>query len=394
MHVLYHHRTQGTGVEAVHIMGIVSALVGLGHHVKIIGPPGTDPGSKPAVSADDHRGALKAAWRAISDHTPEVLFEILEIGYGLFTFFRLIRFLRANKVDVLYERYALFQFGGVLAACVSKVPIVLEVNDSAVVERVRPLRNKRIATWFEKKIFHNADALMTISTCFKRKILTHDLGERKIQVMPNAINPDVVDPLKYERDTVREEYILGSGPILGCVGFFVPWHGMLMLIDAFAKLSAHYDSIHLLLVGDGPERQAIENRVGDLGLADKVTFTGNVHHDRVPAFIRSFDVAVIPDANEYCSPMKMFEYMGMAKPIVAPSYSPIQEVLEHRRNALLFEPRDVGGLSQALRTLIDDRQLRHRLGKNAREDVLAKHTWRNNALQVEREFERIRSNAS
>jgi glycosyltransferase involved in cell wall biosynthesis len=390
MRVLYHHRTQGTGVEAVHIMGIVSALKGLGHRVKIVGPPGTHPEISHAACADNHQGALTATWRFISDHAPEVLFEILEIGYNLFSFLRLFKLLRADKVDVIYERYALWQFGGVLAACVCKVPIVLEVNDSALVERVRPLRNKRIAIWFERRIFHNADALITISRCFKRKILDYGLREKKIQVMPNAINPDVIDPFKYEEGVIREEYGLGSSLIIGCVGFFVPWHGLMMILDAFAKLSAHNDSLHLLLVGDGPERNVIENKARDLALSNRVTFTGDVHHHRVPAFIKTFDVAVIPDANEYCSPMKMFEYMGMAKPVVAPSYSPIKEILQHRRNALLFEPKDERGLCQALQTLIDDGQLRCRLGENGRQDVLAKHTWRKNALRVEREFEHIR----
>jgi glycosyltransferase involved in cell wall biosynthesis len=84
--------------------------------------------------------------------------------------------------------------------------------------------------------------------------------------------------------------------------------------------------------------------------------------------------------------------MGMAKPVVAPSYDPIREVLRDGDNSLLFEPNDARGLYLALETLINDAQLRGRLGEKARRDVLARHTWRQNALQLEKQLGHIRKN--
>jgi glycosyltransferase involved in cell wall biosynthesis len=278
---------------------------------------------------------------------------------------------------------------------VRKIPIVLEINDSALIERTRPLRSKKMAIWFEKRILQSAHLLVTISNCFKKKISVHHaIDEKKIQVLPNAIDPDILDPRRYEEGTIRRKYRLEHSFIIGFVGLFVPWHGILFLLDTFAKLAAENDSVHLLLVGDGPERVAIEDRIRDTALMDKVTMTGYIHHKDVPAFIKSFDVAVMPDSNEHGSPMKIFEYLGMSKPTVAPSYSPIQEVLVDRKNALLFEPNNGKGLYLALETLINDGELRNQLGRNGRRDVLAKHTWEHNAIQVLKELgctRRVRS---
>jgi glycosyltransferase involved in cell wall biosynthesis len=386
MHILYHHRTQGTGVEQVHIMGLVKGLRTRGHRVAIVGPPGTNPEMDKGPASQNGGGGRGSFWGAVAEGAPEVLFELIEIGYNLYSFCHLL--LRIDRYDAVYERYSLFQFGGVLAAKLRKVPIVLEINDSALVERVRPLRLKKMARWLEGAVFRKADLLVTISSEFKKRLLFYPLDEQKIRVLPNAIDPDLVDPQKHDGHPIRDRYGLEERVIIGCVGFFVPWHGMMFLLDIFSELAAQNSSVHLLLVGDGPERAAMEDKIRDLSLTGRVTLTGQVEHRSVPSFIRAFDVAVMPHVNEYCSPMKMFEYMGMAKPIVAPASLPVQEILSDGSNALLFQPGDGKGLYTALRRLTEDEQLRCRLGRQVRQDVLDRHTWDQNAGAVAADLER------
>jgi len=392
MNVAYHHRTQFTGIERVHIMGMVTGLRSIGHCVAIVGPPGTNREKGVGASVVRYRFGLTALWRLISDHAPEIVFEFFEILYNLNSFIRLILYLRTHKVDLIYERYSLFLFSGVLVARMRKLPIVLEINDSALIDRTRPLRGKKVAIWFEKRILKSADLLITISQRFKRKILVHHIDDQKILVLPNAIDPDVLDPRKHREQNVKRKYHLDGRFIIGFVGLFVPWHGLLFLLDVFEKLAAQYGFLHLLLVGDGPERTVVESRVRERHLTEKVTMTGYVSHERVPEFMKTFDAAVMPDSNEHGSPMKIFEYMGMAKPVVAPSYAPIREVLQDGKNALLFEPNDAGGLHRALEMLIKDEGLRSRLGESARQDVLAGHTWHHNAMRLQRVLDGITQN--
>ena len=394
MNILYHHRTQGKGVEAVHITGIVDGLRGLGHHVMLIGPPGTNPEMPSHIISEENNSKRTAAWAILSKHFPEILFELLEIIYSLYAFITLNSILKAKSIDIIYERYSLFQFGGVLAAGAKNIPIILEVNDSAKVERVRTLKSRRLAFWFEKRILKKADALITISNYFKNQILSYGIDDNKVNVISNAINPDLFNPKRFNRQDIRKKYELDKKFIIGFVGLFVPWHGIMLLLDVFAELFEKNSKIHLLLVGDGPERPKVESRIAELKINNRVTITGYTQHDKIPDYIDCFDVAVMPNSNNYGSPVKIFEYMGMSKAIIAPAYPPILEVLKDARNALLFEPNNPQDFYSAIENLIKNKELLREIGDNAKREVMAKHTWEKNALKVVKIAHQIRQKPS
>jgi glycosyltransferase involved in cell wall biosynthesis len=94
------------------------------------------------------------------------------------------------------------------------------------------------------------------------------------------------------------------------------------------------------------------------------------------------DVAVLPNSEAFNSPMKLFEYMSMAKPVIAPRVPAIEEVICDGENGLLFEPGDLAGFCDAVGRLHDDAGLRRRVGRNARECVLSNHTWEGNARRM------------
>ena len=162
MNILYHHRTQGKGVERVHIMGLVNGLRELGHQVEIIGPPWAEPESHLNESIEETSNNRKSNWNILSKYLPEFLFELMEMAYNAYAYFNLSRHLRKRRVDAvdaIFERYALFMFAGVLVARTHGCPIILEINDAADIERVRTLKFKNIARGLEKTIFKKADAL-------------------------------------------------------------------------------------------------------------------------------------------------------------------------------------------------------------------------------------------
>ena len=134
MRILYHHRTQGRQVEGVHIRGIVQALRGLGHEVEVLSFPGADPEQEPQQISEGQRRSRLGALLA---RAPGALFEVLELGYNLVTWFRVGRALRRFRPQVIYERYALFLFVTIWLARRRGIPVILEINDSALVPRVR-----------------------------------------------------------------------------------------------------------------------------------------------------------------------------------------------------------------------------------------------------------------
>jgi glycosyltransferase involved in cell wall biosynthesis len=100
----------------------------------------------------------------------------------------------------------------------------------------------------------------------------------------------------------------------------------------------------------------------------------------MPQHVASFDIALQPDVVPYASPLKLFEYMAMGCAIVAPDSDNIREILAHEQDALLFDHRRPETFGQAVQRLIDEPQLRERLGKGARATLERKNrTWRHNA---------------
>jgi glycosyltransferase involved in cell wall biosynthesis len=126
--------------------------------------------------------------------------------------------------------------------------------------------------------------------------------------------------------------------------------------------------------------------VAKSGLEERVRFAGFVPHAEVPEYVASFDIAVAPYRKVelfYNSPMKLYEYMAMGKPIITPRMGQSASLITHGENGLLYEPDDADGMLQLLRLLIQDADLRARLGRAAqgRSREMA-WTWERNAAAI------------
>jgi glycosyltransferase involved in cell wall biosynthesis len=383
MNILYIHRTQGRGVEAVHILGMVDAFERLGHNVTIISPVGV---KNVSVSNEDINKARSttSSTRAIKwvvKNCPEVIFELAELFLNLVTYLKIIRVAKAKRIDFIYERYALNTFAGTLVAKKMKIPIVIEVNDATFIERVRKLAMKGIASRIENWVFRQVDHLATISTYFKELIAKTGISSSKISVLPNAVGEEelnrAVNPV-----SMKEERGIKDEIVIGYVGAFVFWHRVDMLLEAFANNLKENQRIKLLMVGDGVTFKQSSDYVKNTGIQSNVIFTGRVDHADVFNHIAAMDICVMPDSNDYGSPVKLFEYMAMGKAVIAPKLGPIEDVIKDRENGILFKKSEVTDLARAIKLLVDDKNLRSIIGERARQAVLQNHTWTKNAEKV------------
>jgi glycosyltransferase involved in cell wall biosynthesis len=96
------------------------------------------------------------------------------------------------------------------------------------------------------------------------------------------------------------------------------------------------------------------------------------------------DITVLLNSNAYGSPMKIFEYMGMAKAVIAPSVGPVVEIMRDGETGLLIEPGSASQMADQIVRLVNDPALCKRLGNAGRDYVTAHHTWRQNALAIQR----------
>ncbi|HKC63219.1 MAG TPA: glycosyltransferase family 4 protein, partial [Pyrinomonadaceae bacterium] len=185
----------------------------------------------------------------------------------------------------------------------------------------------------------------------------------------------------------RELRVETDETLVGFVGTFGPWHGVLALAEAI-KIVPDAARVRFLMVGSGSLRSEVERILSASGALNRVILTGSVEHERVPALLDACDVLVSPhvpleDGSEFFgSPTKLFEYMAMGRGIVASRLGQIGDVLKDEETALLVEPGNVQELSEAIMRLANSPNLRERLGAAARREAIQHHTWTHNARRV------------
>lgn len=378
--VLYHHRTQGKAVEGVHIRGITDALRAEGIAVDIISLPGADPYTSPKAMSPTQQARSYMRWVA---KLPEPLFELAELAYNAVAGGRLLAYLRRRRdVGLIYERYSLFMFITVLIARAKGIPLILEVNDSATVHRVRPLFFLRLATWIERWVFRHADGLVFVSSIFRDRARAAHGEIAPAIVTPNAANIDKFSFTQAQRDETRQRYGLEGSVVCGYLGAFVPWHAIDAFVHRIADHLAGDAQLKLLLVGDGATFPALNEFVAQRGLADRVILTGRVPHDAVPGLLAAMDMAILPSAGDYTSPVKLFEFMACAIAPIAPDFEPIKEVLVEDHTGWMFEASDLDAAVQAVLRRSRDAAALQRVGQAARAYVAAERQWRHNILQL------------
>ncbi|HEY4092538.1 MAG TPA: glycosyltransferase family 4 protein [Luteibacter sp.] len=387
MNILYHHRTRGRHVEGVHIRGIVNALRELGHEVSVMSFPGADPEREHEGSASAQAGGAAASGgrnrlAGVVTKLPGVVFEVFELLYNLVTFARMSRAWRAAPPRLIYERYSLFLFATVWMARRRGIPIVLEINDSALVERVRPLTMRGLARRVERWCFRQATGLVFISTYFRDKAIEAYGDIAPSVISPNAVDLPRFDPAKFDREALRAARGLTGLTVCGHIGVFAPWHGVDAFVEAIANRLEHAPGLALVFVGDGKTLPAVRERVAGRGLSDRVLLPGRVPHDEIASWIACMDYAVLPNSNHYGSPMKLFELMGMGVAVVAPDYAPVAEVIADGRTGWLFPRGDASACVERVIALASQAEERRRVGKAARDYIASERQWRNNAEQL------------
>lgn len=348
MNIVYHHRTRSTDAQRIHILELARAFRELGHHVDIVSLVPTE-----HAKADATRDATDAAWQKIVRRIPFV-YEFVQLAYNVVGVPMLARRLAASRVDCLYERYALFNFTGVIVARLFRKPIALEVNSPLALEQARDkhITAVRFAQWSERVICNLADRVVVVSTPLRQMMIDAGVQADKLLLSPNGVRQEAFTA-GVASSELRSKFALTGRRVIGFVGWFRQWHGLEMLIDAFHAANLGARNATLLLVGDGPAMAELRDRVDRYRLSESVMFSGPLPHEEVPRYLDLIDVAVQPAANEYCCPMKLLEYMALGKAIVAPRQANILDLLDEGE-AAFFTPGSADDLGRTLQNVLDD----------------------------------------
>lgn len=314
--------------------------------------------------------------------------------------------LQGRMPRFIYQRHALGAYAGLALARHFRVPLVLEYNGPETwVARHwgTGLQEPALLKRCEDVVLRRADLIITVSDVLRRELLGRGVPAARIEVIPNGVNIERFHPNR-SVDALRRSLGLEAKTVVGFIGTFGPWHGVEVLVQAFARvlrrLPAMRDTLRLLLVGHGSRARAVTELIEHEGIGANVVMTGTVAQSAGPDYIALFDIAVAPTVPNpdgtpfFGSPTKLFEYMAAGKPIVASGLGQVAEVLRDGENGLLVAGGDIDALAQALIALVRDADLRSRLGGAARRDAERAHSDAARAEQLLQALQRLAVSAN
>jgi glycosyltransferase involved in cell wall biosynthesis len=191
------------------------------------------------------------------------------------------------------------------------------------------------------------------------------VGPGAVLSIPTGIDLDRFRPGRAPQ--VREALGLpADGPVIGIVATLRSWKGHRYLLEAFAGLADR--SARLVVVGDGPQREALEAYAKELAIAARVHFAGN-QADVVP-WMRAFDVFCLPSTANEGVPQALMQAMACGVPVISTPVGSIAEIVQDGETGLIVAPENAAALRGAIERVLGDGSLRERLGAKAREAAL------------------------
>jgi glycosyltransferase involved in cell wall biosynthesis len=255
--------------------------------------------------------------------------------------------------------------------------------------RSRPLlvRTRHLSTpvqnnWPTRRLYHAPQAIITTGNHI-RELLARQLGvpRQRLFSIPTAISLEEFTPWEPDPDLRRELNIPAEAWIIGCVAVLRSWKGHVYLLEALQELRREGVPAYLVLVGEGPWRPVIEEKIRELDLAPWVRLVG--HQEKVAAWLALIDVVALASYANEGVPQALLQALAMEKPVVGTEVGGIPEVVIPEKTGLLIPARNPQVLAQALGRLRADSALARQLAQQGRQMVAEKFSLEGMAQAVE-----------
>lgn len=377
--------------DAIHISSFIENLDNIGHEIFLM---------RKNIYAINNLNSTSRI-KSYNIKSPTKFGKLNKLFYMIKFYQKSSLIIEKEAPDILHEREVSWRtylnFGGVLLARKYNIPYVLEVNAPILYERgiYHSRLSRELERRSEKKLFSIASKIIVVSNVLKDYLLSVGVPGEKIAVVPNGADGDMFNPITSGLE-IRKEYRLEDKKVICYSGSLdQQWQGIEDILNSAKIVSSADPSVRFLIIGNTAGQEELLKSA-----PENVIFTGSVDHSEVPGYLAAADVLLAPyklkkgfeDVGFYNSPVKLFEYMAMGKAIVTSSIGQISEVIEHGKTGLLIEPGDYKELAENILMLLENKQLREKLGSNARVEFERNYTWNLNARQIMAIYEEILEN--
>ena len=313
---------------------------------------------------------------------------------------RILEVIEIEKPDVIHAHSpALNGLAALKAGRKSGLPVVYEIRafwEDAAVDHGTCKENDLRYTLTRKMETHvvkYADAVTTICQGLKKDLIARGFDKEKFTVIANAVNIEQFDVIKEKNSQLETSLQLENCQVLGFLGSFYGYEGIDLTIAAMPQVLEKNPNTRLLLVGGGPQEANLKLQVKQLGLEDKVIFTGRVPHSEVSKYYSLVDLLVYPRKamrlTELVTPLKPLEAMAQGKAVLASDVGGHKELISDNENGFLFAADNVEQLAKRINELIQTPNLISKVLLNGREFVEDVRNWTNsvsNYLPVYKEL--------
>ena len=279
------------------------------------------------------------------------------------------------------------------------IPVVYEVRafwEDAAVDHGTTTEGSlryRLTRRLETHALRQAQHVFTICEGLRNDIAARGIPASKVTLIPNAVDIDAFDVNGAPDESLKASLGLQGATVLGFIGSFYAYEGLDLLIAALPRLLQRRPELRALLVGGGPQDEALRAQVAAAGLGDKVTFTGRVPHAEVQRYYDLVDVLVYPRHSmrltELVTPLKPLEAMAQGRLLVASDVGGHKELIRHGETGWLFKAGSPQALSDAVEDLLGHRERWSSLRVAGRQFVERERNWKASVARYQPVFDRL-----
>jgi glycosyltransferase involved in cell wall biosynthesis len=288
--------------------------------------------------------------------------------------------LLASKPDVLIATSPQFlcAVAGQAVAKLRRVPFVFEVRDlwpeSIVAVGALPAGHPvvRGLELIEERLYRQADRIVVVTESFRERLVSRGVPDRKIAVVTNGVDLERFVPAERATKLRSRLGYAADDFVVVYVGTHGMAHGLDTVLDVAGRLRSHPE-VRFLLVGEGAERERLQERADREGLKN-VRFLGSLPREEIAEVYASSNLCLVPlrksELFTTVIPSKIFEILGMARPILLAVDGEARRIVEASGGGFFTPPGDAGAMGDAIERLAADRASCDEMGRRGRQYVM------------------------
>jgi glycosyltransferase involved in cell wall biosynthesis len=385
-------RFKGDGT-APFVKSISEALAKRGHQVEVVAP--YDIAVRDDLNSEIIVHRFKYIWPAslhIMGHARTLkadvnlhpLALILLPFFLVASIFKLISVSRKMNAEIIHAHWVLPNgFAAAIASKILKVPFIITLHGSDIFMADKNFLFRAVARW-------TFNQCSSVTACSQE---LHDRAKKineniQIKTIPWGADPNIFKPVEYKK-SLREKYHWSENElIITALGRMVYKKGFDQLILIAKELATTNNPFRIVIGGSGPLENPLKNMAREQGVLDLVLFPGRIPWNEVPDFLAASDIFVLPSRRDVAGnldglPTVLLEAMACALPSVANDIGGVNLVIEDHYNGILIEQSDLISLKLSLIELINNDDVRMKIGQNARRSVVNKFNWENISQKIE-----------